>query len=166
MVVFNKVDWSACIQPWFFSSLSGILGIIMQKVLCTKAVQYCVNTKQRKVWPGNATEQNLIWKRVEDETVPGDPELMGPVLVVTHRVFYLQVVKKEKGKWEWLLFAGYLINLTEHFQGVTLAELSAERWIWRGTRLWWLLAFCPGSKVRDRGGAERKLRAEKAGKWQ
>lgn len=37
---------------------------------------------------------------------------MGPDLV-THRVFYLQVVKKEKGIWDWLLFAGYLINLTE-----------------------------------------------------
>ena len=37
-------------------------------------------------------------QRVKDENVPDDPELIGTALLVTYRVFYLQVVKKEKEK--------------------------------------------------------------------
>lgn len=41
--------------------------------------------------------QSNSWQRVKDEKVPGDPEPVGTALVVTYRVFHLQVVKKEKG---------------------------------------------------------------------
>lgn len=64
------------------------------KVPCTRAMEYCAHTRNRERC---GTEQSLSWQKAKDETVPGDPEPVGPALVVTYRVFYLQVVKKEKG---------------------------------------------------------------------
>ena len=37
-------------------------------------------------------------QRIKGENVPDDPELTGTALLATCRVFYLQVIKKEKEK--------------------------------------------------------------------
>lgn len=120
MVMFIKADWLISGQLWFFSSLSGICinSLIRQwapqykSVLhqgCSVLYRHTQKKRDRSVL-ASLQCKDYSRQRVKDENAPDDPELIGTALLVTYRVFYLQVVK-EKGKWDWLLFAAYLIKL-------------------------------------------------------